>query len=301
MNFFNILDQFSDSVLDSGLVTMTNLGVSLAAILCGFVLLRNVNDYIENNVQGWWQILKPLVILFVVSMFSTVVGGFNSVVGVFGREIAAQVDVDFKDYEELVSTRVGGMGKTSSQVLIEMSDELSQDKPKSKIWASVRAFFTGVKYFFISKWKTASDGILIVVFSICVLAGKIIMFVIHIFSKLYLVMLSLFGPIIFALAILPSFESGIRNWIARYIQIWLWTPASYVVIWVGYLLMKCVPSGATIMSDIGNSYLCLILYLIDMMLMLNVPKFCGMIVESAGTGGLHDRASNLLNNVLKKR
>ena len=84
--------------------------------------------------------------------------------------------------------------------------------------------------------------------------AKILLFVQQMLSALYLTILSVIGPFIFALAILPGFEGGIKSWISRYIQIALWIPVGYLIMALNMSLgtsfsQSAVAAGATMADE----------------------------------------------------
>lgn len=107
---------------------------------------------------------------------------------------------------------------------------------------------------------------------------------ITVLSVLYLTILSLLGPISFALAIVPSFRGSISDWLARYIQISLWAPLSQIFLLMVNTLTSVVLSVS--LSGEGNvtypttTVLCV--NIISVIGLFKIPTVAEWVVQSTG-------------------
>lgn len=119
----------------------------------------------------------------------------------------------------------------------------------------------------------------------------------------YLVILTVLGPIAFAISIFDGFQSTLTFWLARYIQIYIWLP-------IADLFSAMLAKIQTISLDrdielIGdNSFLpdtanavYLIFLLISIIGYFTIPTVAGWIVQSTGAGGYNRRVNTIGNTV----
>lgn len=103
-------------------------------------------------------------------------------------------------------------------------------------------------------------------------------------SSIYLMLLSLTGPITFALAILPAFRSGIASWFARYIQISLWIPLaqifSFMINHISNSLLQAQLTGSSTVTYPNISMLCI--SLVSIIGIFKIPSIAEWVVESTG-------------------
>jgi len=96
-------------------------------------------------------------------------------------------------------------------------------------------------------------------------------------AQISLTILAVFGPIVFAVSIYPSFEKTMSTWIARYIQISLWGPVCSVI--------------ASCANSLGNSPTNFalgmdgVVYIAAIFLYFSVPSMAAWVIESSGAGG----------------
>lgn len=103
-------------------------------------------------------------------------------------------------------------------------------------------------------------------------------------SVIYMIILSITGPLTFVLAIVPMFMSSIGSWLARYIQIMLWIPISHlIVIIMNYfhiIILKNNIDGTDAITWPTTIMVCLSLVMI--IALFKIPTLCEWIVESSG-------------------
>ena len=103
-------------------------------------------------------------------------------------------------------------------------------------------------------------------------------------SVIYMIILSITGPLTFVLAIVPMFRSGIGSWLARYIQIMLWTPISHmIVIIMNYfhiVILRTSLENSIVVTWPTTVMLCL--GLVMTIALFKIPTLCEWIVESTG-------------------
>lgn len=125
-----------------------------------------------------------------------------------------------------------------------------------------------------------------IIYSIAAAASPII----KALAAVYLIILSLVGPVVFAIGIAPSLTSSISSWFARYIQISLWLPLSDLITYI-IRAMEVVVLKAHQAHTVGG----IVYYPDDAMTLISiisiaaifkVPTIAGWIISSAGAGSM---------------
>jgi len=116
----------------------------------------------------------------------------------------------------------------------------------------------------------------------------------------FLIVLSIIGPISFALSIFDGFQATLTNWIARYIQIFLWLPVANIFgTMVGKIqVMMLDKSLADMQANMGNTFDSTdIGYMIFMLIAIvgytTVPTIASFIVQSTGGGAALARMNSM--------
>lgn len=105
----------------------------------------------------------------------------------------------------------------------------------------------------------------------------------------FLIVLSILGPLAFALSVYDGFQSTLTQWISRYISIYLWLPVSDLFSSVlariqSLMLQKDIEqlSDPNFIPD-GNSTMYVIFMIISIVGYFTVPTVAGWIVSAGGT------------------
>jgi conjugative transposon TraJ protein len=113
----------------------------------------------------------------------------------------------------------------------------------------------------------------------------------------FLVVLSILGPLSFALSIYDGFQSTLTNWISRYISIYLWLPVadlfSAVLSKIQELMLKtdiALLQDPSYVPDSSNGVY-IIFLIIGIIGYFSIPTVAGWIIQ-AGGGGSFNRNVN---------
>ena len=114
----------------------------------------------------------------------------------------------------------------------------------------------------------------------------------------YLIVLSILGPIAFAIGIYDGFQSTITGWLSRYISVYLWLPVSSIL---SALLTKiqvlmlqkdiALLEDPSFISD-GSNWYYIIFFLIGIVGYFAVPTVAGWIIEAGGGMGNYGKNLN---------
>ena len=152
----------------------------------------------------------------------------------------------------------------------------------SKVWDFMKAVVGGV---FGMNVRTGEMVITTVSSWLVTLIG----FVLTGVSCIYLVILGLLGPLVFAISMIPNFQSSMWQWLARYIQISLWTPIVYIVQFANMKLTDaCASAYLGTVSSVTNIPLLtfIVLNLIAIVAMFSVPSIAGWVIQSTGANNV---------------
>jgi hypothetical protein len=130
---------------------------------------------------------------------------------------------------------------------------------------------------------------------------KILLFIQQILCNTYLMMNSLLGPFIMALAILPGYETGLKNWIARYIQIAMWIPIGYFVMYINLQVGKafCTLAAAG-QTGLAMDWFMIALQIVALVSIASVPKMAAWVIESTGANDAHSALSQPARQMARK-
>lgn len=125
-----------------------------------------------------------------------------------------------------------------------------------------------------------------IIYSIAAAASPII----KALAAVYLIILSLVGPVVFAIGIAPSLTSSISSWLARYIQISLWLPLSDLITYITrameVIVLKAhqghISGGIAYYPDDAMT----LISIISIVAIFKVPTIAGWIISSAGAGSM---------------
>lgn len=126
-------------------------------------------------------------------------------------------------------------------------------------------------------------------------------------STFFLIMLSIFGPLVFGFACFDGFGHGLTAWISRYISISLWVPVCDVLSTILNkieVLMNNIDlqtlQGAAGGDETASKWFFIVFYIIALIAYSTVPTVAGWIVEAGGgAGALGNKVAGVGNSIAK--
>ena len=304
LSIWTTLETVRDTVLSGKIEALSSIASLLAAILAAGTLLKMSKDYIQGQPLDLWDLLRPIVLLTLVCLFRTLVlGPLDSLVNVFTRDAAEAVSVSTGEYVKQWGENVAKMDvytvQNSMQDAAKEIAEIAEDK--SGIGRFFATAWIAIKKVVMHRFHLMSMGIGTVVGAILFLLVKILLFVQQILCNTYLLMNSLLGPFIMALAILPGFETGLKNWVARYIQIAMWIPIGYFVMYInlqiGNAFCNLAAAGQT---GLAMDWFMIALQIVALVSVASVPKMAAWVIESTGANDAHSALSQPARQMARK-
>ena len=304
LSIWTTLETVRDTVLSGKIEALSSIASLLAAILAAGTLLKMSKDYIQGQPLDLWDLLRPIVLLTLVCLYRPLVlGPLDSLVNVFTRDAAEAVSVSTGEYVKQWGENVAKMDvytvQNSMQDAAKEIAEIAEDK--SGIGRFFATAWIAIKKVVMHRFPLMSMGIGTVVGAILFLLVKILLFVQQILCNTYLLMNSLLGPFIMALAILPGFETGLKNWVARYIQIAMWIPIGYFVMYInlqiGNAFCNLAAAGQT---GLAMDWFMIALQIVALVSVASVPKMAAWVIESTGANDAHSALSQPARQMARK-
>ena len=305
LSTWSMLDAVRNSAISGKLGAIMSAASVLAALMAAAAVLKVSTDYIEGHGVGIWQIVRPLVLLLMVCQFNTVVlTPLNSMVNVFTRDIAASVNVSTKEYTTQWAHNTAMVtALTMAQADTDYAAELDQiaesdrsgfGKFFAKVWSAIKKV---LKEMFSATTFTIAG----IVGGILFIIVKILLFAQQVLCCIYLTIAGLIGPLVFALAIVTGFSSGIRTWIARYIQIAMWVPIGYIILWLNLQISNTFCSQAAAEgASLSLEWFMIALQVVALVSIASVPKISAWVIESTGANDAHGSVSQPIRQVARK-
>lgn len=104
-------------------------------------------------------------------------------------------------------------------------------------------------------------------------------------SSIYLIILGMIGPFVFAFALMPGFVNNIATWIARYIQISFWVPMAAMVDFVNYKLKDAMIAEywrAGFGDQLAFPVHLILMDVILLMTLMAIPTLSNWVITSSG-------------------
>jgi hypothetical protein len=227
----------------------------------------------------------------------------DSIVNVFTRDAADAVSVSTGEYVKQWAENIGKMDaytvQNSMQDAAKEIAEIAEDR--SGIGRFFCTAWIAIKKVIMHRFHLMSMGIGTLVGAILFLFVKILLFIQQILCNTYLMMNSLLGPFIMALAILPGYETGLKNWVARYIQIAMWIPIGYFVMYINLQVGKafCTLAAAG-QTGLAMDWFMIALQIVALVSIASVPKMAAWVIESTGANDAHSALSQPARQMARK-
>ena len=174
----------------------------------------------------------------------------------------------------------------------EYFEELAEQADKSFITQFFMTIWLSFKKLLLDRFHLASLTVGSAIGGVLFLIVKILLFVQQLLSCTYQMINALLGPFVLALGILPSFENGIKNWIARYIQIAMWVPIGYFMMYINLQVGSSFCSmAATNGTSLSMEWFMIALQMVSLISIAAVPKIAAWVIESTGANDAHGSLS----------
>jgi len=291
MDFINELYQIKALILDEVapdfLFIAQGIGCITGAIM---VVVVAYHSFLQDGFD-WGMSIRPFCIMFIVSVFPQLIiapldsisQGLNKWMDLTCeqvREQRTQLSEQLKEriqQDDIVEYDIENTDIAEIDNLYESTEQSRTNSPNR-----------------LQKW--IMDGMVYLVEIFSYVAQMFVSFL----SAIYMVILSITGPLTFVLAIVPMFRSGIGSWFARYIQIMLWTPISHLIVIMMNLfhivILKSSLENSVIVTWPTTIMICL--GLVMTIALFKIPTLCEWIVESTGGSAFNASVNKTASKII---
>lgn len=298
------LEAMRETVLKEDLSGVMTIAGILSCITCGIAVLKVVKVYINVASMDPWEFFKPIIIMILVCNFETfILTPVNSLTSIVSRESAEVFDMRPNKY---VSKWADNMVVIGQYVADENNDSYEKElqdlveKDISAFGMFFKKMWLGIKKYLMHFFNVGSLTVGGIVGGVLFLIVKILLFAQQILCNLYLLINSLLGPYILAMSILPGFENGFKNWLARYFQVSMWIPVGYMVMGINLGISNCfVDRAASGEAGLGLEWMMIVLQIVALVSVTAVPKFVTWIIHVPGSSDAHGSISSMTKRALK--
>ena len=311
-----VLEACRSMIIDNNLQIFIKVASVLAALTAAWAYIKISHDYMEGQGVTFWMFVKPLLIVILVCEFNTfVLHPIHAVTHIFTEDLTIRTrectnnwatsmtklaeKVNESDFNPLLLNLAEESGQTD-----ETPDSKSEDGFWSKAWSKIKKWSTGLwaglMRVSVSNAFFRSVGFTTILYSVLLFIMNIVYNCQVCVCYILLIIYGLLGPFVFAISTIEHFSRGIGDWISRYIQTAFWIPVGQIIFFIGSVFMENI--NKIICQDVGHfdinannglianynigSWLGAIMVIATMFCILQVPKICSYIIESAGSAGV---------------
>jgi conjugative transposon TraJ protein len=242
-----------------------------------------------------YPLLRPFVIGFCIMFFPTVVlGTINSVMSpiVTGTHgILETQTFDMRAYQEK-KDRLEYEAKMRNPETAYLVDDAEFDRQIDELgWSPKDIATMGGMYVTRTAYK-AEQAIREFFRNIVELLFHAAALVIDVIRTFFLIVLSILGPIAFAISVYDGFQSTLVQWITRYISVYLWLPVSDLFSSIlARIQIKMLEKDIESLSDSSfipdsTDAVYIIFMLIGIVGYFTIPSVSNWIIQSGGMGNL---------------
>ena len=171
-----------------------------------------------------FPLLRPFAIGLVITFFPAMLGIFNGVLGGISNATNSIVQVQNQSIitlQERKEALLAAQPENAAYQNDEAFDKELESKDVLDFGGRASLYFDRLSYDVQKNFREWMRNAL-------ELAHQSAALVINTIRTFFLIILSIIGPISFGFAIWPGFEGTLTNWIARYINVFLWLPVANI-------------------------------------------------------------------------
>lgn len=278
-NLFTIKDVLLENIFPQFQYIASCIGAITATIL---IVTITLNSYLTGDGIDWSMALRPFVIAFVLAVFPNLVvrplDSISQATNKWMSSICDEAKNNKEALEEEIKRKIEEENKINTDEYTIADADPNQVNPTFEQNNSTTATSAEQNR---PSW-IARAFISIITWIVDVLTTVAQIFI-SFLSIMYLMILSLTGPITFALAILPAFKGGITSWFARYIQIMLWIPLSQIFMYMMYSVQNILLSESLGKSVVTSPVITMLaLGVVSIIGMFKIPSIAEWVIESTG-------------------
>lgn len=248
-----------------------------------------------------FPLLRPLVIGLCIMFFPTIViGTINSVMSPVVQGTHGMLETqtfDMNKYAQQRDQLEYEIKRRNPETAYLVDDKVFEEKLSelgiTDVGSKVGLYVDRGAYQF-KKWlQEALRNLLELLFQAAAL-------VIDVIRTFFLIVLTILGPIAFALAVWDGFQSSLTQWLMRYISVYLWLPVSdlfsSILARIQVLMLKNDIDRMTTDPNFSldsSDAIYIIFMLIGIIGYFTIPTVAGWIVQAGGGGAMSRSINNM--------
>lgn len=319
-NYIDLINNLKQEMFTTDQAGIVSLACAVGCIMASFALIAWYNHW-QNDPWGMFDmkgVLRIVVVLALVCNFhSFVLIPFDYMTNIVTKGITSTVKEDrnamqfklnsaFSAVEDALSRNTmrgqfeqmldsgtsetslddGASGGTNAVLESVVESDINSGKTPGfwdKVWGMLKGAVQSAMGF---PYKAISTIIAWVMSCIV----DFVRFILMLLSGIYMIILGLLGPFIFAISILPSYKGGISNWFARYIQFAFWVPVcsiiDYINIHLKDALLDLFARNNLVEQMVFPTVFIILLEVATLVMLLAVPSISSWVVAGDGAGAM---------------
>ncbi|MGI4734804.1 MAG: conjugative transposon protein TraJ [Janthinobacterium lividum] len=230
-----------------------------------------------------FPLLRPFAIGLVISLFPSMLGVLNGVLGGISSATSSIVLVQNQSIVGLQDRKKELLAARPENAPYESDDAFEKElenKDALDFGGKAALYFNRLSYDVQKNFREWMRNALELAYQSAAL-------VINTIRTFFLIILSIIGPISFGFAIWPGFEGTLTNWLSRYINVFLWLPVANIfgaiiakiqVMMLNLDIARIQAGGSMETADMGY----MIFLVIAIAGYFTVPSVAGWIVSASG-------------------
>lgn len=290
--------------------------IGTARGIAGFAALWFIASRVWRQIAAaeaidFYPLLRPFALGMAILLFPAVISLMNGVLQPVVSATASMVQTSNTAVAQLLKQKEAAVNSSDAYQMYEGADgNGDQDKwykythpddPNGDnegvfdgIGNDIKSWAAKQSYAFRNSIKQWLSEVLEVVYSAASLC-------INTVRTFFLVVLAILGPLVFGLSVFDGFQHSLHQWLARYINIFLWLPIANIF---GAIIGKVQENmlkldisqiqnqGDTFFSSTDTAYL--VFLLIGILGYFSVPTVANFIVHAHGQNGMLQRVNSLV-------
>ena len=220
----DLLDNLYNEMLPlcSDLINVGRALGGLGALV--FIASKVWRHQAENSPIDVFPLLRPFAIGIAISLFPSMLGILNGVLGGLSSATSSIVLIQNQDIIQLEARKTALLTARPENAAYEDDDAFEKELENKDVLdfgGKAALYFDRMSY---SVKKNFREWIR----NVLELAHDSAALVINTIRTFFLIILSIIGPISFGFAIWPGFEGTLTHWFSRYINVFLWLPVANI-------------------------------------------------------------------------
>lgn len=288
-----VLYAVEQSVTESLMDGFTQIGLSLGAACAMFSMISLFRSYLSGMRNfDWMNFFRPILLLALVGYFNVlVVTPLRAVTGVYNTRLVQTTGASVEEFKALYRQSAEAL----SSLEPDTSDE-EQDEASSGLLGKAGKVADKVVKGLFGLGGKVKLGLGQILSGILFFLLNISLSIMMITSHMFLMILTLLGPVTFAIGIIPQFRQGIVLWIERFVQFTLWEPLLYLVMYIGTQIL--IHGNAS--HDWGGFWTWCFMCLSIFTMIRLVPSIASYIIEGPGNEGVAAQMSGSVTSLITK-